>query len=103
MRPGKTTDSGPTFAFPDAGRRPRGRTVVSLTRPSYRGKRKLRPNALWSLAPSSVVRLDLRVLAELGQFLGFAEHLQRRLRLRIDADQVAPRVGDAEHRVIDLE
>ena len=40
-RPGKTTDSRPTFRLRERKRRPRGQTVVSLTRPSYRGKSNL--------------------------------------------------------------
>src|SRR5712671_354856 len=65
---------GPTFAFQNERRRPRGRTVVSLTRPICSGKTKLRPNELWSLARSGrSVRLDLAGLVELGQLLRLAE------------------------------
>ena len=49
------------------------------------------------------MRLRPAVLAELGQLLRLAECLQRRLRLRIHRDQVPPRVGDTEDRVINLE
>ena len=49
------------------------------------------------------MRLDLRALVELGQLLGFAKHRERGLSLRIDANEMPARFGDAEHRLVNLE
>ena len=94
----------------DSGRRPRGReTVVSVTRPSYRGKRKLRPKCIVvarSTYACSYAALSAPAVpcVELPcSFCASPNIASASLRLRIDPDQVTPRVGDAEHRLVDLE
>src|SRR5438105_4748119 len=76
--------------LPESSGRSEGPPYVRRARPSGR-------------ASSSLIRFGPSVATELGELLRLAELLQRRLRLRIDADQVTPRVGDAEHGVVDVE
>src|SRR5262245_36965282 len=84
---GASANYGPTTC----GRLPNRQPVVSTARTAAR------PPGVFS------VRLDAAVLAQFGQLLSLAEHRERGLRLRIGAYQMTPRVGDAEHRVVDLE
>ena len=103
----QTTDDRPTFALisvrirnPRSAIRnetgPGAKTVVSVTRLAVGASANSSPINGGRL-PERSIRLRPSVAAELGELLRLAEHRQRRLRLRIDADQVTPRVGNPEH------
>src|SRR5262249_50696300 len=95
LSPPDTSEDGP-------GRK----TVVSLTRATYWGKRNLVRKRLWLLAPtgveSSVSSLRRRP-REIRKLLRFAEHRERHPGLRIDFHKVPAGFSDAKERAIDFE
>src|SRR4029079_9026846 len=93
---GRTTDSPPHASIRNENG-PGAENGRQCNTAIYGGKRSLQPNSLGSLARLSAVRprsaLPLTrfrrpVPTERGQLLRFAEQGERRLRLRVDANQV---------------
>src|SRR5713226_7805637 len=95
-----TTTRSPSPSVVEGG--PRAATaVVSLTRPSYCGKGKVRPQAIVVERPMlRLVRLG-RSLRRAPQFLGFSERREAQLRLRIDRHQPPERLGSTKQRFVD--
>src|SRR3954463_10918058 len=99
----------PSFALVRIESGPGTETAVSVTRLGIGASAYSSPICSGRLPQSRVeqaralVRFRPCAFAHLRELLRFTEILQCGLRLRVDRDQMTPRVCNAEHRVIDLE